>query len=350
MIQGMVLSAASQYLMPTPDVSDRNRNSPDSQISDKKNDQTNAVENASRKTSLEMEEKAFEMPESDSEHVREVLNIYGRYISLHKKETLFFLITLTTIIISGALIAAFNSLFLATSSVYRDGPCPSIGPMDCFCGANHTYFSCDTGEIAAFPFDVHSGACFRWIARDITTSDVTTQLGVTTGLLVAFGSIAQAIIRIYLLAFNKRLSIATGIHRIAAKTIGINRDTARTRFCCCNLCWHCSACNLSLFKHPSAVIIVTGIYIATPILMVPGVILLYYYEISVTSLTFVVLVVIATLCVLSIVWIMTQESESSSNIPGGWTDAKNLLQNATMNSKNIANGKVSSGKGFSIPV
>ncbi|CAF1125474.1 unnamed protein product [Adineta steineri] len=305
---------------------------------------SNTSSQTESKTSSETKPKAEPERSTESEppheHMREVLNFYGRYISVHKRCSLFFLVTLTTIIISGALIAAFNSLFLATSSVYRDGPCPSIGPMECFCGNNYTYFPCDTGLTAPFPIDIHSGVCFRWIARDLTTSDITTQLGVTAGLLVAFGSIAQAIIRIYLLAFNKRLGIATGIHHIVSKTIGINRDTARTRCCCCNLCWHCSACNLSLFKHPAAVIIATGIYIATPFLMIPGIILLYYYQLSVTSLTFVVLIVVAILCILSIVWIMVQESEASSNISGGWVDAKKLLLRAVIDSKNIAKGKM----------
>ncbi|UJR34531.1 hypothetical protein I4U23_027308 [Adineta vaga] len=266
------------------------------------------------KTPIEVQQAIYSQPESHPEYAREVLNVYGKFIFVHKRGSLFFLVTLTKISIFGALIAVFNSLFLATSSVYRDGPCPSIGPMDCFCGGNHTYFSCDTGKTAAFPYDVHSGACFRWIGRDITTSDVTTQLGVTAGILVAFGSIAQAIIRIYLLAFNKRLSIATGIHRTAAKTIGINRDTAQTRFCCCNLPWHCSACS---------------------------VILLYYYELNVTSLTFVVLIVIAVLCLLSIGWVMVEESEASSNIPGEWVDAKALLQKISDNATGITKTKIS---------
>jgi hypothetical protein len=52
--------------------------------------------------------------------------------------------------------------------------------------------------------------CFN---KDTRRNGIMTSLG----LLVALGNIAQAIIRIYLLAFNKRLSIATGIHRIAAR-------------------------------------------------------------------------------------------------------------------------------------
>ena len=281
--------------------------------------------NIEKKQSDEVK-RISENPKSQSGHQREVLNLYGRYIGTHKRGSLIFVMTLTTIIISGALIAAFNSLFLNTTSVYRDGPCPAIGPMECYCGYNSTYFTCDTGKNNSCPLDVHVAACFRWTGRDLTTSDVTTQLGVTAGLLLAFGNITQAIIRIYLLAFSKRLSIATGIHRIAAKAIGINRHTSHTKCCCCKLPWHCSPCNLSLFKNPAAVIIVTIIYIAIPILMIPGVAMLYYYELSVTALTFIVLIVFAMVCIISIVWIMVQDTEASSNIPGGWNDIKQLAQ------------------------
>ena len=296
------------------------------------------------KTSIERQEEVFPESKSSPEHVREVLNVYGRYMSVRKKRTRVFLMTLIALIISGGVIAAFNSIFLATTTVYRGGPCPPIGPMECFCGNNYTNFSCDTGKTTACPFDVSSSVCFRWVARDLTTSDLTTALGVTTGLLIAFGNIAQALIRIYLLAYNKRLGIAIGIYRIAAKTIGINRDTARTRCCCCSLPWHCSACNLKLFKHPAAVIIATVIYIAIPLLMIPAVILLYQYQLSVTALTFIVLIILAMFCGLSIVWIMVEETESSSNVPGGWTDVKNLIGTTYPNGTQIAKGKTETAK------
>ncbi|CAF4971854.1 unnamed protein product, partial [Rotaria sp. Silwood1] len=133
---------------------------------------------------------------------------------------------LTTIIISAALTAVFGNIFLATTTVYRDGPCPNYGPMECYCGDNHTYFDCIVGEIVNCPVDFISGTCFRWIIRDVTTSDLTTQIGITAGLLTALGAIAECLIRLYLYVLNKRLGVSIGIARILAKTVGINTTTA----------------------------------------------------------------------------------------------------------------------------
>ncbi|CAM2727042.1 unnamed protein product [Rotaria socialis] len=260
------------------------------------------------------------------EKERQVLNLYGRYILIRRRGTIIFLTILVGILISTALVATCNNLILSSTSVYRDGPCPAFGPMECFAGHDAIYFACNTGLTAPFPVSDAAGTCFRWIARDITISDVLTQLGVATGLLLALGNIAQAIIRIYLLAFNKRLGIATGIHRIAAKTIGINKHTAQTKCCCCSLCWHCSACNCKVFKHPAAVIIVTAVYCLIPLLIAPAIILLYYYQLTVTSLTFVFLIAFGIVSVLSLIWIMVQEDEATSNIPGGWDDMKRIFR------------------------
>ncbi|CAF3538354.1 unnamed protein product [Rotaria socialis] len=139
------------------------------------------------------------------EKERQVLNLYGRYILIRRRGTIIFLTILVGILISTALVATCNNLILSSTSVYRDGPCPAFGPMECFAGHDAIYFACNTGLTAPFPVSDAAGTCFRWIARDITISDVLTQLGVATGLLLALGNIAQAIIRIYLLAFNKRL-------------------------------------------------------------------------------------------------------------------------------------------------
>lgn len=289
--------------------------------------------NSPSKTTVDKKEETLAKPQLNPREIREVLNIYGRYIHIHKRGARCFVVLLAAVIISGALIAAFHALFLSATSIYQGSPCLPIGQMECFCGPNNTNYTCNTGEINPCPLDVRVGACFRWTARDITTADVTSQLGITAGLLLALGKIAQGIIKLYLFAFNKRLSIATGIHRMAAKTIGINRHTASTRCLCCRLPCHCSPCNLSLFKHPCAIIWVTILYMIIPFLMFPGVALLYYYELSVTTLTFVVLAVLAVVCVVSIVWIMVQENEALSNIPGGWSPMK--VMKSVINAKAI---------------
>ncbi|CAF4549489.1 unnamed protein product, partial [Rotaria sp. Silwood2] len=151
------------------------------------------------------EEEALQYPSSHPEYKRTILNMYGKFLPSDGVINKISLTIITTIIIAAAIIAIFKTLFLATTAVYRDGPCPNYGPMECFCGNNQTYFVCQTGDTVSFPLDTHSGTCFRWIVRDITTSDVTTQIGVTAGLLTALGSIAESLIRLYLYVLQKRL-------------------------------------------------------------------------------------------------------------------------------------------------
>ncbi|CAF3841022.1 unnamed protein product, partial [Rotaria sp. Silwood1] len=195
---------------------------------DNKNSQKNSiaeiVSKQSPSHSKESEEKSQDTERNPSRQ-RPVLNLYGKFVNLNKKNKTFILL-LTTIVVSSALIAAANSIVLVTTSVYRDGPCPNHGLMECYSGDNNTHFQCTIGDNVNFPFDTHVGTCFRWVLRDITTSDLTTQLGVTAGLLMALGSVTGALIRFYLFALNKRINVASGIHRMAAKTIGINEITA----------------------------------------------------------------------------------------------------------------------------
>jgi hypothetical protein len=199
--------------------------------------------------------------------------------------------------------------------------------MDCFCGNNGTYFQCNTGQNVSFPFDTQSGTCFRWIIFDITTSDLTTQIGVSTGFVIALGTIAECIIRLYLYVLNRRLNVAHGIDIMIAKTVGLNGRTAATRCCCCCYsCCHCGVFNLSKYKHPSLAVLLTVIYVAVPFLIIPAISLLYYYELNTTAVTFIILVTAALLCILSILWIVAQDDESSANVSGGWTDVKLLFK------------------------
>ncbi|CAF2010170.1 unnamed protein product [Rotaria magnacalcarata] len=275
--------------------------------------------------SLLTKEGTFRYLQSNSEYERPALDMYGRLLSFNKRINKAFLTILTTIIISAAIISAFGSLFLATSSVYRDGPCPKHGPMECYSGDNHTYFECNTGEIVNLSVDSVSGTCFRWIARDMTTTDLTTQIGVTAGLLTALGSITECLIRIYLSALNKRLGVSIGIGRILAKTVGINRITAPTPCCRCHIPCRCGFFNLSQYKHPHMTVIVTFIYILVPLLIVPGIVLLYHFQLTVTLLTFVFLITFALVCVVGLSWIAIQDDETSANVPGGWEDVVKII-------------------------
>ncbi|CAF1122302.1 unnamed protein product [Rotaria sp. Silwood1] len=90
--------------------------------------------------------------------------------------------------------------------------------MECFYGSNFTYFSCQSGSTVNFSLDVNSGTCFRWTVRDMTISDFTTQIGVSAGLLTAFGSIVQSILRLLLLAFQPRFGVAAELEELKKKT------------------------------------------------------------------------------------------------------------------------------------
>jgi hypothetical protein len=61
-------------------------------------------------------------------------------------------------------------------------------------------------------------------------------------------------------------------------------------------------------------------------LIIPAISLLYYYELNTTAVTFIILVTAALLCILSILWIVAQDDESSANVSGGWTDVKLLFK------------------------
>jgi hypothetical protein len=215
------------------------------------------------------------------------------------------------------------SLFLNKTNA--DGPCPNYGPMECFYGNNRTYFTCSTGGIVTLLSDIRSGVCFRWIARDLTISDVTTQLGISTGLLLALCGIAESLIRLYLHALNKRSNVANGIHRMMAKTVCINGTIAPTKCFCCSLPCHFSVFNLRQYKSPCIAILLTVVYISIPILICPVIVLMYYYQLSVTAYTFIILITFALMCILALVWIVMQHDERSANVPGGWEDVKTIL-------------------------
>jgi hypothetical protein len=143
---------------------------------------------------------------------------------------------------------------------------------------------------------------------------------------IAMGSIAECIIRLYLYVLNRRLDVAHGIDVMIAKTVGLNKRTAPTRCCGCYSCGHCGVFSLSKYKHPWLAVILTLIYFSVPCLVIPTISLLYYYELNTTALTFIILITAALLCILSILWIIAQDDESSANVSGGWSDANVLLK------------------------
>jgi hypothetical protein len=113
------------------------------------------------------------------------LNLYGKTINAEKKRNKLMLSVIIVVVIGASCIAGIQGCLLANITVYPNGPRPSYGVMDCY-GKNDTYFNCTPGTQTDATLFTDSATCFRWIARDTTTSDVTTQLGVCTGLIHAF--------------------------------------------------------------------------------------------------------------------------------------------------------------------
>ncbi|CAF1619330.1 unnamed protein product, partial [Adineta ricciae] len=87
---------------------------------------------------------------SHPEYEREVLNMYGRYLTLNKKSNKFLIMTISVIVISSIIIAGIEGCFLASITVYPDGSCPIYGLMECFHGSNFTYFPCTPGNTINF--------------------------------------------------------------------------------------------------------------------------------------------------------------------------------------------------------
>ena len=48
------------------------------------------------------------------------------------------------------------------------------------CCKSKTYFQCNPSETVHFWIDARDATCSRWAVRDITISDITAQIGVTT--------------------------------------------------------------------------------------------------------------------------------------------------------------------------
>lgn len=261
---------------------------------------------------------------------RIVLNVYGKYLTLDKKRNKLLIASLSIIVISAVLLAGFEGCILATSSIYQGGQCPVYGSTECFHGNNRTFFECKSGVQVNISLLGGSASCFRWIVRDASVSNVITQIGVCTGLLTALGSITEVFIRLLLVIFQQRRGIATGIRRIMEKTVGINHITQPTRCCGIKLPFHFHFFTLSLFEHPYLIILIILFYIFLPVVVVAAFILLSYFQISITSLTYIVLLTLALLCSFSLIWIVWESDEIGRVIPGGWMDIQELMSSVQL--------------------
>ena len=258
------------------------------------------------------------------DHQREVLNVYGKLLTLNKKRNKFLIITISVIVISSVSIAGFQGCFLANITVYENGPCPFYGVMECFTGRNSNYFQCTPGDTVNISSDSNGATCFRWIARDITVSDVMTQVGACTGLLTAFGSAVEVLLRLLLFVFQQRPSVASGIRRLMEKTVGINKITQPCRCCGSERPFHCGVLNLNLYQRPWLVIIFFGIYLLLPAIAVVSIVLMSSFRISITALTYILLVTIVAICCLALLWVLWEEDEVDRIMPGGFVSPQDI--------------------------
>ncbi|CAF1448965.1 unnamed protein product [Adineta steineri] len=256
-----------------------------------------------------------------SEHEREVLNVYGKFLTLNKKRNTIVILILTVTVISAVIIAGFEGCFMANITVYADGPCPYYGVMDCYYGSSGTYFNCTPDISITLPASIKSATCFRWIGRDITVSDVMTQVGACTGLLTALGSVLEVFIRLLYFVFQQRLGVSTGIRRVMEKTVGINRFTQPCHGGCCTIPCRLGVLDLRLYQHPILVILVFLIYALIPILVIAAIVLMSDFRISITSLTYIVMITLILISCMGLLWILWEENEIDLVIPGAWNDA-----------------------------
>jgi FtsZ-interacting cell division protein ZipA len=259
------------------------------------------------------------------EHIREVLNVYGRCLTLSKKKNVFLILTITAIVISAVIIAGFQGCFLANITVYQDGPCPFYGLMECYYGPNSTYFQCTPNSTIDFSLSGSSATCFRWIGRDTSVADVMTQIGACVGLLTAFGSLVEFLMRLLLYVFQQRLGVSAGMRRVMEKTIGINKITQPTHVFNCKLPCHFGILDLRLYQHPWLVFIFIVLYLCLPVIAIASIILLSYFQISITSLTYIVLITFVLVCSLGLLWVLWEENEIGKIIPGAWEDASDVM-------------------------
>ncbi|UJR20071.1 hypothetical protein I4U23_023203 [Adineta vaga] len=260
------------------------------------------------------------------EHEREILDVYGKYLILEKPRNKVLIFTITVTIIASVILAGFQTCFLANVTVYDDGPCPSFGTMECFFGGNHTYFQCTPDKSISLGSFAKTATCFRWIGRDITISDIMTQIGACTGLLVALGAVTEVFIRFLLFIFQQRLGVATGIRRVMEKTVGINRVTQPCNCCGHKLCCHFGILNLQLYERPWLIVLVIILYVSLPALVVASIILMIYFRISITALTYIVLTACIQICCLGLLWILFAEDEIGRVVPGAWRDVNDTFR------------------------
>jgi hypothetical protein len=291
-----------------------------------------AASSANRYTTLSVPENHPAHPA----YQREILNIYGKYLPLRKKRNRLLILVISTTVIASVIVAFCEGCLLASVTVYQGSPCPKYGDMDCFCGFNQTYFLCQTGNNIDFPSHDITGTCFRWIVRDQENTSVMTQIGVCAGLLTAFASITEVLLRILFYAYQRRPGVANGMRRVLEKTVGINNVTEPLCSCCIKFCFRVPPPNLGLYRYPIAVCLVTMGYISIAAASTLAYIPLIYFRVTLTSFTYIVLSSATLLCFFTMVWVVWEVDEFSRILPGGCMQIEEILKSqAFKNTKTL---------------
>jgi hypothetical protein len=232
------------------------------------------------------------------------LNLYGKTIDAEKTRNKIMLTIIIIGVIGASCIAGVQGCLLANITVYPNGPCPHYGVMDCY-GKNDTYFNCTPGTQTDSTLFTDSATCFRWIARDTTVNDVMTQVGVCTGLLHAFCAIVQVLLRFLLYAWSEhpqtpeeaaeeaKTAAAMSTNQTANTTEG-KEDSNKTKY---------------TYEHPVLIFISTLALILIPLLAIITAVLLGVFRVSITALTYVVLVAIVVVCCFTIIWIAMEDDD-----------------------------------------
>jgi hypothetical protein len=67
------------------------------------------------------------------------------------------------------------------------------------------------------------------------------------------------------------------------------------------------------------------LYLCLPVIAIASIILLSYFQISITSLTYIILITFVLVCSLGLLWVLWEENEIGKIIPGAWEDASDVM-------------------------
>jgi hypothetical protein len=138
------------------------------------------------------------------DHNKEWLNVYGKWIDL-SKHTFFqksALILITASVISASLILFFDGVILIIVFMNAGDECPYDNTMDCFSRENHTYIYCHPGQ--QLDPALGSATCYNWIKSGISTSAVLNQSGQCGGLIAVLSWFSKIFLRTFAHLYRRK--------------------------------------------------------------------------------------------------------------------------------------------------